>query len=323
MNLSIIIPMYNSASFIVECLDSLLSKVTSKNFEIIIINDGSTDNSLAICKEYATNDNRIRVFDNENHGVSYSRNYGIDHAKGKWVMFVDSDDKLADNWYDEVSYHFDSEEDILYFYNNSDINIQGREIEYIIGLEENNLYLSSPGSKLFSRELIMKNKIEFDSNLINGEDMLFNVESLLKSSKYKIVNKNIYEYRISQNSATKRFDSKFIDSDKSFHKKLKDILLNSNLDSKRIENILNFCKLNALFVIAQRLSFSGKYDVFRSNLHVFDDYFKEINDYKIIKNKKKKIIISLLQNNCYLIVFILFNMLRLKNKKMDNFFIKI
>ena len=91
--ISIIVPVYNVSEYLPRCLDSLINQ-TYKNIEIILVNDGSTDNSLEICKKYAEKDLRIKVIDKENGGISSARNTGIAEASGEWIGFVDSDDYI-------------------------------------------------------------------------------------------------------------------------------------------------------------------------------------------------------------------------------------
>ena len=90
---SIIVPIYNTEQYLKKCIDSLINQ-TYKNLEILLINDGSTDNSDSICNEYVKKDNRIKYYKKENTGVSDTRNYGIKEAKGSYLTFVDSDDWL-------------------------------------------------------------------------------------------------------------------------------------------------------------------------------------------------------------------------------------
>ncbi|MBP3354658.1 MAG: glycosyltransferase family 2 protein [Bacteroidales bacterium] len=96
MKLSIIVPVYNVEEYIIECIDSVLSQ-TYKDWELILVNDGSTDNSGKICDEYALKDNRINVIHKENEGLSSARNAGIDVAKGEYITFIDSDDVLLND----------------------------------------------------------------------------------------------------------------------------------------------------------------------------------------------------------------------------------
>lgn len=95
--ISVVVPVYNVEKYLNRCLDSIVSQ-TYHNLEIILVDDGSTDSSLEICEEYAKKDTRIRVFHKENGGVSDARNYGIDYSRGEYVTFVDSDDKVTDDY---------------------------------------------------------------------------------------------------------------------------------------------------------------------------------------------------------------------------------
>ncbi len=95
--ISIVVPIYNAAPYLDECIKSIISQ-TYPNIEILLIDDGSTDNSLSICNLHAKADKRIRVYSKENNGVSSARNYGIDVANGKYICFIDSDDYIDDDY---------------------------------------------------------------------------------------------------------------------------------------------------------------------------------------------------------------------------------
>ena len=97
---SIIIPTYNSSDYITETLTKL-EKQTYPNFEIVIVNDGSKDNSLKICEEYKNKDNRVTVIDKKNEGACIARNTGIEKAKGKYIQLVDADDYIENNMLEE------------------------------------------------------------------------------------------------------------------------------------------------------------------------------------------------------------------------------
>ena len=95
---SVIVPVYNVEDYLKRCLDSLISQtIDKKEMEVILIDDGSTDNSPALCDEYAQKYDYIKVFHVENKGVSNARNFGIDKAQGKYIMYLDSDDYLSKN----------------------------------------------------------------------------------------------------------------------------------------------------------------------------------------------------------------------------------
>ena len=94
--ITIIVPVYNTESFLHKCINSILSQ-SYTNFELLLINDGSSDKSGEICDKFALKDDRIKVFHKKNGGVSSSRNLGINNAQGKWIMFIDSDDEITHN----------------------------------------------------------------------------------------------------------------------------------------------------------------------------------------------------------------------------------
>ena len=101
MKISIIIPVYNVEKYISECIESIL-KQTYNNFELLLINDGSTDTSGNICDKYAELDKRIRVFHKKNEGVGIARNLGIEHARGEWICFIDSDDWISSDYFETI-----------------------------------------------------------------------------------------------------------------------------------------------------------------------------------------------------------------------------
>lgn len=114
---SIIVPVYNTEEYLSECLDSLL-KQTYKNIEVICIDDGSVDGSVIVLKEYERLDNRVRVYTQDNKGVSYARNVGLDNAQGKYIFFIDSDDYIKSNTIEECIHIIKTECVEAVFYNN-------------------------------------------------------------------------------------------------------------------------------------------------------------------------------------------------------------
>ena len=100
-DISIIVPVYNTEKYVQSCLESLI-KQTYKDIEIIVVNDGSNDESLVKCKEIAEKDSRIKIFTKTNGGLSDARNYGINKAEGKYLGFVDSDDYISENMYESL-----------------------------------------------------------------------------------------------------------------------------------------------------------------------------------------------------------------------------
>lgn len=104
--ISIIIPIYNAEKYLHECIDSILAQ-TYKNWELLLIDDGSPDSCPAICDDYAKKDNRIKVFHKENGGVSSARNLGLENASGEWICFVDADDYISANYLECIDSNYD------------------------------------------------------------------------------------------------------------------------------------------------------------------------------------------------------------------------
>ena len=117
--ISIIVPVYNIEKYLDRCIQSILSQ-TYTNFELLLIDDGSTDSSGAICDSYAEQDSRVRVFHKPNGGVSSARNMGLDNANGEWITFCDSDDWVYDCW---LQNYVDNSDNV-------DIVCQGVELDY-------------------------------------------------------------------------------------------------------------------------------------------------------------------------------------------------
>lgn len=318
MNLSIIIPVYNAEKYLDECLNKVL-KETNDSTEIILINDGSTDGSLKICQKYKNQN--IKIYNNENHGVAYSRNFGISKAKGKWIMFVDADDLLCDNWHTHIKKYYNKKFDFVFFSKNfNGVNYSKADVlSFITKYKHNKFYLPSIWSKIYSRKFLIENNIKFDEKLINGEDMIFNINCLFASSKYSFDNNSIYKYRINLQSATHVFNAKFINSDKHFHDVLKDIFNKDNtIDDLLKQKISNFLFQGARINIAYRLSLSNDYKVFYKNKDIIKLYGHKNIDYKKF-NFKERVILILLNMRLYYLVFLLFNLKR-KNTNIDNFY---
>lgn len=246
MTLSIIIPVYNGEKYILNCLETILSS-KSDEFEVIVINDGSKDKTKEIIESIS--DNRIKLFNNSNHGVSYSRNYGLRKASGEYIMFVDADDLLCNNWDDIVLKNIKG--DFSIFSNNSLSNTKSILIRQICGVNNDGIIIAAPFSKVYKKSLICIHNINFNENIINGEDMLFNLKYIKIVDEINIVNRSFYKYRVNFGSATKSFNEKILQSDILFHKELDKII-----DDNYIKNILG---CNGLFTIIDRISYVKKY----------------------------------------------------------------
>ncbi len=214
---SIVVPVYNAENYLSECVNSIIGQ-SYKNLEIILVNDGSTDSSLELCRELAKSDSRISVIDQKNNGVSSARNAGIGKCTGKWVAFIDSDDIVADNYIEkllagvggsELAYcDFSTLEEGKYtnfgFVNGEfDIPLLAKAClaNRITGMEGNPTNFGVPWAKLFSMEIIKSSGLRFTEGLAYMEDMLFTLEYLMHCNNVSHVDDNLYIYRMNPNSA--------------------------------------------------------------------------------------------------------------------------
>lgn len=204
-NVTIIVPVYNAEQYLKACLDSIVSQ-TYRNIEIFLIDDGSTDNSGIICDEYAMKDKRIRVFHNENKGVSYSRNLGISKATSKYLLFVDSDDVIEKEYVYDLVRPIEKKDYDLVVCNRVDIFLpENKKKEIVINQEllsgnfQNDYYLliellKAPYTKLYKKEIIDKYNIRFPIGVSSSEDQRFNFLYFEHVKKYTFINKCLYKY---------------------------------------------------------------------------------------------------------------------------------
>lgn len=208
--ISIIIPMYNARKDIIKTVNTLQNQ-TYKNIEIIIVDDGSTDDSYNLCKLNFENDKHIKIFHKKNGGVSSARNFGIKEAKGEYIQFVDSDD-LVESTYCEDLLMMIKKREVDYAIC-SFVQIQDKNnINHLVSDEiydkndfiklfssfENPIYMNPPWNRMFKSEIIKKHKIKFDENISFGEDFIFNSKYLMFCRKIATTSKPLYNYKFQE-----------------------------------------------------------------------------------------------------------------------------
>lgn len=207
---SIVIPAYNAEKTITRCVQSLLRQ-KYRHFELLLVNDGSKDQTLSLCQTLAKEDPRIIVIDKENGGVSSARNLGIERAKGEYIVFVDADDWVEPDYlsnfmdnkqpdglvvcevtHDEVISPKPLEKKIMSI---PEAQIEVLGTKYIFGY---------PVNKMYDLHLIKRIHIRFDENITMGEDLLFCMQYLYHcQGKIVYTNKETYHYEISDDGAVK------------------------------------------------------------------------------------------------------------------------
>ena len=206
---SIIIPVYNAEKYLEQCIESILRQ-TESNFELILINDGSTDDSKSICEKYSELDKRVTVINKENGGASSARNVGLDHAKGQMIVFIDSDDSIGKHYLELLEFKDDEE-----FVQCGVKTLENDYLKSIMTHDEimkdyNRFWLESrqqwPSMCCLSRNVIEKNNLRFNLNLQMGEDGLFNQIYISKCKKIRRIKENEYYYNHDNlNSVSHRF----------------------------------------------------------------------------------------------------------------------
>ena len=200
--ISIIVPCYNSENCVDRCINSIFRQ-TYTNYEILAINDGSKDNTLELLNELAKKNNKLKVIDKENGGAASARNKGLELAKGKYLMFIDADDYIGDNfvkdYYDEIiSNDYDM---VLGGYTRLDDNLKVVEIRKIKNKCFSTYKLLSPWARIIKREFLIKNNISFLPYDM-GEDVFFCMKILLNTDKVKAFDNVDYYYIYSNTSLT-------------------------------------------------------------------------------------------------------------------------
>ena len=230
--ISIIVPIYNVEKYLCKCIDSLINQ-SEKRIEIILVDDGSSDNCGAICDSYEKKDNRIKVIHKENGGLSSARNAGLDIAKGEYIGFVDSDDWIEIDMYKilfDFAIKYDA--DIVYsnfkkVYSENEVhNIVDSNKVYVFERNEalNNIYTELgihtvvSWNKLYKRSLF--NKIRFPDGHIH-EDVYTTHKLLNISNKVVYIDKTLYYYRQNESSITNSsFSEKNLDYLYALHERL-------------------------------------------------------------------------------------------------------
>lgn len=326
---TIIVPIYNVEKYLDQCINSILAQ-TYKNIEIILVNDGSTDGSLKICKKYAELDNRIRIIDKENGGLSDARNAGLDVAKGEYIGFVDSDDWIAKDMYRRLvcaceMYHTDIAACKMkkIIGEQEDIPEEESALDYIclsqketlfaqITLDENIEISVSVCCKLFKKELI--DSIRFQKG-VQYEDILFSFDIIKKISKCAYDPEFLYYYRIHRNgSITNSWINRHVFSDliPSLEKR---VCYLENMGYKKlaqIDEFYLFCKIIDIYF--------GIYEAKKKELYNDADMAvakiyhnpkaityvksKEIGKtHKYAKTYKLKLLVAYLSPKCMYIIF--------------------
>lgn len=273
--ISIIVPFFNSQDYIDKCIESV-QKQTFKDWELILINDGSTDNSVDIVGKYLQKDHRIRLINQYNSGVSEARNRGIDESKGKYIFFLDSDDYIDGSTLENLYNYAQKTNGDIIIGQRVRINLDNIELKKIkiksfdqrqaIRRFLNFRLISGYVTGKLYKSSLIKN-YHFDKNVNYGEDGIFSFNILLEAKKVVYCNFPSYEYRIRVDSLTGR--------NKDYGEKNLDIF-------KQVKNVnrkLRYHKLWAKIF---------EFELFRQEICIYNGSSKRaqekyINEFKVMK----------------------------------------
>lgn len=216
MVISVIVPVYNTEHHIGECIESVLAQ-TYASFELLLVDDGSTDRSGKICDEYALRDSRVKVFHTENHGVSHARNTGLSNAKGDFIFFIDSDDTIEPECLELMQERVNEHPDVeIVFAGATHSTGRYKWLDYttkqLPEYTDDNDWLRTSmlrrfdlgmtvWNKLISREVINTNNLSFGKCLVH-EDEIWNFQLSLCVHRAAFIARNTYHYNARKDSLT-------------------------------------------------------------------------------------------------------------------------
>ena len=297
MKFSIIIPVYNVEEYIDKCLDSVLNQ-TYDNFEVIIVNDGTLDNSQSIINKYVKKDKRFKSYKKENGGLSSARNYGVKYATGNYLLFIDSDDFIELDYLEKISRILKNNDIEILKTNINICDINGKTVRKEMGLNRSGYvkftdltqleFIDSVGSYIYNLDFYKKNNFSFKDGLYH-EDFGLMLEILVKAKKVYYFNYYFYNYVI-RNDSIMTSNSFEIIKKRAYdmiahYDYLKDIINSSKLSKKDKDAFIYYME-NA--VIAKIYNFKGNKVEFKK----FKKILKQHGVFKFTCNSSYKYIIK-------------------------------
>lgn len=269
--ISVVIPVYNAEDYIKRCLESI-QKQTYENLEIIVVNDGSTDNTQKVVEEMWQRDQRIRLIQKENDGVSAARNDGVAATTGKYIYFIDSDDYVENDIIEKLYKAISSQGELsvcgftTVFMNKEDVPFSLYDSTSIISIEQYlekmsqylySVYYGSLWNKMYVAGIIKKNNLKFRKDISLAEDFIFNLDYLQYVEKVTMLPECMYYYyQGNEESLTKKLDPWYI-------WEMARIRLDYCMGKYREMNMLESCKRNINTTIANELV-GPTYDIINS-----------------------------------------------------------
>lgn len=335
IELSIIIPIYNVDKYIKDCINSILCQTCKRKYEIILVDDGSNDNSGKICDYYSEKYEFIKTIHKKNEGVSKARNTGLDVANGKYIMFIDGDDELEENILnDMLSAISENEVDIIEcdyneIFDNRKISKgenNRKKIKYndihdiMLGFFNKKISIGI-WNKIFTRKVI--GEVRFNENVSHYEDKLFIFNVIQSSKSLMHININGYNYRKREGSASSnQFQYSYLEIED-----VDDIIVNEM--KKYSEDVYIYAQKNRLetyLILIKMITIAKRYNDYKKEYSELIHKVRKSNR-KVIKllNMKRKIEVFLIKymKSFYIIIYRTYNnilkkQLRSKNEESRN-----
>ena len=313
MLVSVIVPVYNGEKYLKVCIESIRQQ-SYKNLEIIIINDGSSDKSHEIAKGIASEDKRVIYIEQENKGVSSARNTGIDVAKGEFIVFVDCDDTIENNYVELLLDKSTRSKLDIVASGYTDISIYGTinlndfyKGNSILNKNEfiSNIFKGVGGTlwgKIFKKEIIDSNNIRMDPNIFMCEDMIFVLQYAINSKSFGAIEESIYNYnRKNESSISSKMNFEYFANLINVMKAIEDILNKNKYDKNFIDSILceRIRSLSISFSIMQhdKKHKYSKNEKMNNIICIFkNQYFKRYKELFKGNNRSENILINLIKN---------------------------
>ncbi|MTT32159.1 glycosyltransferase [Terrilactibacillus sp. BCM23-1] len=321
MLVSVIIPIYNKEKYLNDCIKSVV-KQDYKNLELILVNDGSSDNSEEIINWWLLKDTRIKYIKQKNSGVSVARNNGVTNSNGEYVFFLDADDFLEKDAIQKLVEHTNKNTiDIVignhyeqekggYVKNNKfqnklfrsdELRLLENKLEFFISGSRS---LSTVWNKLYKVDFLKRNKIRFQEK-IHAEDRLFNLKCYVNDPNIKIINKYTYYFNIVENSRSRTYNNKFYEETISLFHSFYTYLsrINKEYENNDLLQLTLIYDMEKIFYFILSYSNKKKYDLIRTLSLLKKDkevcyILKKIKNEKTYKkiNIYKKIYVKLFCN---------------------------
>lgn len=330
--ISIIVPVYNSELYLRDCLDSILGQ-SYTTFEVLIIDDGSTDQSPQICDEYMRKDKRVKVLHKKNGGVSSARNLGLELCAGEFLTFIDSDDWIDKDYCKILIEAIDENVDFVIARTIS-VATDNYKIDDGYGVKGNitlqtvtekeqlyqSIFIDNPhivtiphvstcSAKLFRTNLIREKSLKYCEQLSLYEDALFNMSMIHSARCVKILDSKIYFYRLHKNSSSNSFRIHVVDEYEAVYMALKDFEKQNGYDFTKYSSYFKIKNLNTMVIniVNSDMSFSKKNNMIR-HICRLEPYRNASDSVGLsLLPKRRKLLVGLMRLRLYSFITVIYN----------------